>query len=58
MDYINIIGLAAAAMGGISLFPPITVGFKDQIYQRHFSWNDFNIFRQHIFVARLWNLIE
>jgi len=25
-------------------FSPITEGFKDQIYQRHLSWNDFNIF--------------
>jgi hypothetical protein len=39
-------------------FSPITEGFKDQIYQRHFSWNDFNIFMQHIFVARLWNFVE
>jgi hypothetical protein len=39
-------------------FSPITEGFKDQIYQRHFSWNDFNIFGQHIFVARLWNFFE
>ena len=35
-------------------FSPITEGFKNQIYQRHFSWNDLNIFGQHIFVARLW----
>jgi hypothetical protein len=39
-------------------FSPITEGFKDQIYQRHFSWNGFNIFGQHIFVARLWNFVE
>jgi hypothetical protein len=36
----------------------ITEGSKDQIYQRHFSWNDFNIFGQHIFMAHLRNFVE
>ena len=39
-------------------FSPITEGFKNQIYQRHFSWNDLNIFGQHIFVAHLRNFVE
>jgi uncharacterized protein with PQ loop repeat len=57
MDYINIIGLAAAAMGGISLFPQLLKVLKTKS-TRHFSWNDLNIFGQHIFVARLWNFVE
>jgi len=44
MDYMTIIGLAAAALGGFA-FSTITEGFKDQSYQRHFFWNDNNIFQ-------------
>jgi len=37
VDYVTIIGLAAAALGGLSLFPQLLKVFEDQIHQRPFN---------------------
>jgi uncharacterized protein with PQ loop repeat len=57
MDYITIIGLATAALGGISLFPQLLKVLKTKS-TKDISLGMIIIFSSSIFVARLWNFDE